>query len=74
MSPYNGGFNFSPEDEREDTPWETEGDCPFLPDANDDTWDADEWPEDMAGPEYWFWLKHLREEGDDDDSRPPPFQ
>lgn len=45
---------------------------PWIPEWDDDDelawsplWEPDEdgWPEDLAGPEYWFWKI---EEGDDD--------
>jgi hypothetical protein len=56
-------------DERQ--PWETEGDLPWeaaapgWQPAEPEGWRGEvhleEWPEDLAGPEYWLY-KRMREE------------
>ena len=50
-------------------PWETEGDLPWsMPDEQeqaDSTWRGDlhsaDWPENLAGPEYWLYKKQRDE-------------
>lgn len=54
-----------PQDDR--YPWEDEGDLPWASDelealcseSNDDAWRGSthlaDWPEDLAGPEYWLY-------------------
>lgn len=61
------------DDER--LPWETDGDLPWVTD--DPGWEPPdpeawrgaahlgEWPEELAGPEYWLYKK-LGEENDSD--------
>ena len=50
--------------EHEEFPWEQE-DEPSWASADGDDWSTegylDEWPEDLAGPEYWL-FKRLAEE------------
>lgn len=46
-------------------PWESDDSPPFIPQTfelpEDDTWKGDvhqdDWPEDLAGPEYWLFKK-----------------
>lgn len=62
------------EEERatEPMPWETEGDLPWIsatpwcPAELDEPWltaEADGWPEDLAGPEYWLFRHEDDPEG-----------
>ncbi|HTC24941.1 MAG TPA: hypothetical protein VK688_11285 [Gemmatimonadales bacterium] len=58
------------EDER--MPWETEGDLPWAPEEagweapDPEAWRGEvhhgEWPEELAGPEYWLYKKLGEEE------------
>ena len=60
------GLNMSQDDGR---PWETGGDLPWdTPDEseqNADGWRGnlhlDDWPENLAGPEYWLYKKQRDE-------------
>jgi len=62
------------DDERAPMPWETEGDLPWRseeaeweapdPDAWRGTVHQGEWPEELAGPEYWLFKKGLGEENE----------
>jgi hypothetical protein len=57
-------------DERQ--PWETEGDLPWETSGGEseaagaEAWRGEvhleEWPEDLAGPEYWLYKKMREEE------------
>lgn len=55
--------------EQEGRPWESGGDLPWdTPDAECDQADAwrgdlhqDDWPENLAGPEYWLYKKQRDE-------------
>jgi hypothetical protein len=58
--------------EEERLPWESDGDLPWASDES--AWEApdpeawrgathlQEWPEDLAGPEYWLYKKLGEEE------------
>jgi hypothetical protein len=56
----------------EGLPWESEGDRPWeaaqggWEPAEDETWRGDrhldEWPENLAGPEYWLYKKQEDDE------------
>jgi hypothetical protein len=56
----------------EGLPWESEGDRPWEPQtggwepADDEGWrgnlHSDEWPENLAGPEYWLYKKQEDDE------------
>jgi hypothetical protein len=49
-------------------PWEGDGDLPWdTPDSEDsEAWRGDvhlgDWPENLAGPEYWLYKKEERDE------------
>ncbi|HTK43157.1 MAG TPA: hypothetical protein VL287_16335 [Gemmatimonadales bacterium] len=59
-------------EDEERLPWETDGDLPWA--SEDPEWEApdpeawrgtvhlQEWPEDLAGPEYWLYKKQGEEE------------
>jgi hypothetical protein len=55
--------------EQGDRPWETGGDLPWQmmneDDAADSAWrgelHTDDWPENLAGPEYWLYKKERDE-------------
>ena len=54
---------------QDERPWETGGDLPWEnsvdEDKADDTWRGDlhfdDWPENLAGPEYWLYKKQRDE-------------
>ncbi len=58
--------------DRERLPWESEGDLPWA--SNEAGWEPlesdpwrgdvhlDQWPEELAGPEYWLYKKMGEEE------------
>jgi hypothetical protein len=54
--------------DQEERPWETGGDLPWATsdeDENDCAWrgdfHVDDWPENLAGPEYWLYKKQRDE-------------
>lgn len=56
--------------EQNERPWESGGDLPWeTPDVDcdmqDEAWrgtlHAEDWPEDLAGPEYWLYKKQRDE-------------
>jgi hypothetical protein len=55
--------------EQEGQPWESGGDLPWEPNAEweqaADAWRGDlhqdDWPESLAGPEYWLYKKQRDE-------------
>jgi hypothetical protein len=59
-------------DDDEPLPWETDGDLPWASDEpgrdapEDEPWRGEvhvaEWPEDLAGPEYWLYKQMGEEE------------
>ena len=58
MSVWDGGFHDAPEDEREQQ-WEDsddleDEDAPWRGDTH-----LDNWPESLAGPEYWLYRDEL---------------
>ena len=64
------GFASREEEEREND-WVppsdlTDGDMEWAPNPVDkpEPWKAEEWPKDLAGPEYWLWRRLLEEDDD----------
>ena len=56
--------------EQDERPWEAGGDLPWATPETDcetenETWRGalhqDDWPEDLAGPEYWLYKKQRDE-------------
>jgi hypothetical protein len=53
----------------DERPWETGGNLPWNPSDDEDEVDAawrgdlhlDDWPENLAGPEYWLYKKQRDE-------------
>jgi hypothetical protein len=63
---WDGGAAQQPEDEREQQDsWEDPfgGDLPGKPRGpEDEEWKPADWPEYLAGPEYWLYRKKWRDE------------
>ncbi len=63
------------DDESPPMPWETEGDLPWVsdvveweapdPDAWRGTVHQSDWPEELAGPEYWMYKRAEQSDGED---------
>lgn len=59
MSCYDGGWDQRPEDEMEQEGWNAPSDAEWRGDLH-----TEDWPEILAGPEYWLYKKQRdKEEG-----------
>ncbi len=67
---FQNGYPDQPEDEVEqrwvDPSDVTDGDMPWAPNPVEKPQPWEDWPEEMAGPEYWLYKRQERRDNDTD--------